>query len=144
MQNLLAVVLVAVLCLAIRLLSSPPSWVGSLADRVPRARVPDDGEPPESGADVPGGADQVTVEEVLLTQPFVRRRLDALAEELERLDRDPDVFAKAFHTMVARSARDALRADASRLADRPPRCTRDTFDVEVVGPSTGPREELEL
>ena len=80
----------------------------------------------------------------LFSLPHVRRRLAALAEELERLDRDPDVFAKAFHTMVVRSAYEALSADASRLAEQARRHTGPTFDVERVGSSQGSREVLEL
>jgi hypothetical protein len=80
----------------------------------------------------------------LFTSPFIRRRLDVLAEELERLDRDPDIFAKAFHTMAARGAYEALLADASRLADQPGRYAGPTLDLELAGPSTGLYEELEL
>jgi hypothetical protein len=98
----------------------------------------------ERAGDGPGEADETTVEWGLFSWQFIRRRLDALSEELERLDRDPDVFAKAFHTMVARSAYEALLADASRLADQPRRYAGQTLDVEFVGPSTGMREVLEL
>jgi hypothetical protein len=145
MQNLLALALLAGLCLAIRVLSVPPSWLGSVADRVTRPRTAEDGGRPTSGDGYRyHEADPTTVESGLLAQPFIRSRLDALVEELERLDRDPDVFAKAFHLMAARSAREALLADASRLATQPRRSAGSTFDVEVLGSSTGTREELEL
>ncbi len=139
MQNLLAVVLVAGFGLTIRLLWDRPSWLTWLADRLPRL-VADDVE--RVGA---AGPDEITVEPGLFSQTFIRRRLDALVEELERLDQDPDVFAKAFHTKVARSAHDALLADASRLSHQPPRYAAHTFDVEVIGRwTTAPPEELEL
>jgi hypothetical protein len=57
-----------------------------------------------------------SVEWDIFTLPFVRRRMDVLADELERLERDPSVFARAFRTIVARAALEALSADASRLA----------------------------
>jgi hypothetical protein len=144
MELLFAVLAMAGLFLAINASWFPPSWLGWVADRVTGLKLADDGERPRGAEDGPGEADETTVEWGLLARPFIRRRLDALAEELERLDRDPDVFAKAFHTMVARSAHDALLADASRLAHQPPRYASQTFDVELMGPSTGFSEELEL
>ena len=95
-------------------------------------------------ADGPGDADETTVEWALFSLPFIRRRLAALAEELDRLDHDPDVFAKAFHTKVARSAYEELLAEASRLATQPPRHAGQTLDVEIAGTSTRTREVLEL
>ena len=142
MTNLLAVALMAGLWLAVKALWSPPSWLGWLAERV--APPPDDGEEDAAADDWPGEADKTTVEWGLLSQPFLQRRLDALADELERLDRDPDVFAKAFHTAVARSAHQALLADASRLVDQPPVYSGQPFRFELARPTTGPREELEL
>jgi histone H3/H4 len=97
-----------------------------------------------AGTAAPVEDDDTTVEWQLFSLPFVRRRLAALAEELERLDRDPDVFAKAFHTMVARSAYETLSADASRLAEQARRHTGRTLDVELAGPSQGVGEVLEL
>jgi len=44
---------------------------------------------------------------------------------------------------VARAAHEALLVDASRIADQP-RYADQLFDVDLLGPSTGPREELEL
>jgi len=143
MTNLLAVALVAGLWLAIKALWCPP-WMEWVADRLTRMEFPDDGDQPGSTEYGPGEADQPAIEWELHTQQFIRRRLDALVEELERLDSEPDIFAKAFHTMVARSAHDALLADASRLAHQPPRWAGQTLDVELIRPSTGRREELEL
>jgi hypothetical protein len=137
MQLLVAIAMTAGLCLAIRLLWEPPPWLGWVADRLAPLMVADDVEQP--------GAAGITVEPGLLSRPFIERRLDALVEELERLDQDPDVFAKAFHTHVVRSAQHALLADASRLSDQPRSSTSQTFDVEVAGRwTTAPAEELEL
>jgi hypothetical protein len=91
-----------------------------------------------------GSGDSGGQEWAALTRPYIRGRLDALAAELERLDRDPDVFAKAFHTMAARSALESLLADLSRLADRPARPAGPRFEVEAAGTSTGSLEALEL
>jgi hypothetical protein len=70
--------------------------------------------------------------------PFIRRRLDVLASELVRLERDPTVFAKAFRTRAAQSAYDALLADATRLA------AVATIEVEIMTSRAGLREELEI
>jgi hypothetical protein len=141
MQSVVALALMAGVCLAIKVLWFPPPWLDWVPDRVTRLGLVDNGG--QTG-NPRGNGDEITVEWGLLTQPFIQRRLDAIAQELERLDREPDIFAKAFHTMVARSAHDALLADAFRAAGRPPRYVGQTFDLEVLGPSMGPREELEL
>jgi hypothetical protein len=94
--------------------------------------VPDDG----------GGA--AIVDSGLFSAAFIRRRLDALTAELDRLDHDPDVFAKAFHTTVARSAYQELLAEASRLVDQPRGNPGQTLDADVVGPARNTREVLEL
>jgi hypothetical protein len=138
MRNLSAVVLLAGLCVAMGLLWFPSPWLRWLADRVTRLMLSDPGEQPGTAGD---GS---THEWESLTRPYIRGRIDALTQELERLDRDPDVFARAFHTMAARSAREALLADASRLIDRPAWCAVQRFEIEVAGTSTGPLEELEL
>ena len=127
MEILLTLAVSAVLFLAMEVLWRSRSWSGWPA-----------------GSAAPAGDDDTTVEWELFSLPFVRRRLAALAEELERLDRDPDVFAKAFHTMVARSAYEALSADEARLAEQARLHTGPTFDVEIVGSSQGLREVLEL
>jgi hypothetical protein len=144
MVTVFAVALVAGLLVAVTVLWSPPSWLGRVADRGTRFTPPEDGEQPDGAADGPGEAAVEAIEWGLLTQAFLRRRLAALVQEMERLDRDPDVFAKAFHLMVARSAHDALLADVSRLAAQPQRGTGQTLYVELAVSSTGPREELEL
>jgi hypothetical protein len=92
-------------------------------------------EPDVEGSPVEGG---------LFSPAFVRSRLAALAEELERLDRDPDAFAKAFHTIAARTAYEALLADAARLTERPPPPGATVLAAEAVGASHGIREVMEL
>jgi|SRR4051812_28711386 hypothetical protein len=135
MEILFTVAVTVGLFVALEVLWYPPSWLGWLADRAARQRARDDEQPGTAGTNVELG---------LFSWPFIRRRLDALAEELGRLDRDPDVFAKAFHTMAARAAYEALLADASRLADQPRHHARQTVDVELARRPTGVREELEL
>jgi len=127
MEILLTLAVSAALFLAMEVLWRSRSWSASSA-----------------GSAATAEDDDTAVEWELFSLPFVRRRLAALAEELERLDRDPDVFAKAFHTMVARSAYEALSADASRLAEQARRRTGRTLDVELVGQSHGVGEVLEL
>jgi hypothetical protein len=121
----------------------PPSWLSRVAERVTGPAPDDDGEPLGAGGT---GADDgpYPVSWDALTPSQVRRRLDALVDELRRLDRDPDVFAKAFHVSVARAAHEALLAEASRMAARPSGCTGPAFDVELTTPSSVPGEELEL
>jgi len=127
MEILLTLAVSAVLFLTMEVLWRSRSW--SRRPAAAASPVEDDG---------------TTLEWQLFSLPFVRRRLAALAEELERLDRDPDVFAKAFHTMVARSAYESLSAEASRLAEQARRHSGRTVDVELVGPSQQVGEVLEL
>ena len=144
MRSLFAVTVMAGLTLAGCVLWVSPSRLAWLRDSASRSRFSRDDDPLGTPERWTGEADGSTAEWEMLTRPYVERRLDALAHELQRLDRDPDVFAKAFHTMVARSAHQALLAEASRLAARPPRRAGPTFELEVAGTSTGPEEELEL
>jgi hypothetical protein len=141
MDTVFALALVAGTALTITVLWFPPSWLDQVADAVGRGTSADDGE--RLGDRLGQGA-APPVDWELLTRTSMLRRLDALAEELERLDRDPDVFAKAFHLMVLRSARDALLSDVARFADPAPRCASALLDVELAAPSTGKREVLEL
>jgi hypothetical protein len=152
MQDLSAVVLLAGLFAAMGLLWVPSSWLSWCADGVTRLLS----DPADRAGTAGDGSEAGTQEWEALTRPYVRGRLDALAEELERLERDPDVFAKAFHTMAARSALESLLADASGLTDRPTRAAGQVgaagrvgpvgqrFEIEAPGTSTGPLEELEL
>ena len=70
--------------------------------------------------------------------PFVRNRLGVIAAELEQLDSDPGIFAKAFRMQVARYAYEALLADATRLT------ALAAMEMEYTV-SAGPlREELDV
>jgi hypothetical protein len=70
--------------------------------------------------------------------PAVHRRLALLAAELDRLDRDRTIFARAFRTRVAQIAYAALLEDAERLT------AAMTFEVGVCGPASPLREELDV
>lgn len=80
----------------------------------------------------------------------VRQRLEVLAAELERLDDDSEIFAKAFRTHVAEAAYKSLMADAVRLADasrlaglsRPADGT--VVEVEIPNSQAPLREVLEV
>lgn len=83
----------------------------------------------------------------LFSLAFVQRRIRSLADELDRLDRDRTIFARAFRTHVAQDAYRHLLDDASRLA------TARTLDLDgpvlaepVGAASSGSRfrEELDL
>jgi hypothetical protein len=100
----------------------PPPWVKSATDNV-RRRL----RPPEP----------------VLVDPFdtlkVQHRLAALSDEIQWLEGDRAVFARAHRLRVAQSAYDALLLDACRLAG---------VELGEAGPE-GPhvereREELEL
>lgn len=81
----------------------------------------------------------------LFSEDMIRRRLDALADELDRLERDPDVFARAFHTNVARTAYETLVADAAQLAEETRRVVAGTVEFELLESSGGGAcAELEL
>ena len=144
MQLLLAMALMAGLLLPIESLPFSPLRSTRLADRVRRLELVGDREQRTTVEDRPDEAVEMTVEWGLFTRQFIQQRLEALAAELERLDDDPDVFAKAFHTNVARSAYQALLLEASTLSDRPCPPAGHTVHVELVGPSTGLTEVLEL
>jgi hypothetical protein len=55
----------------------------------------------------------------LLTLDEVRQRLAALRAELERLEHDQAVFARAFHTHVAETVYATLIEEEARLAALP-------------------------
>lgn len=90
------------------------------------------------------GADRPQVEFGLFSPAFVRQRLDALAAELDRLDRDPEVFARAFHVLAARAAYQALLADATRFVPEPHRSAGPVLELDVEGAVYGRREVLDL
>jgi hypothetical protein len=69
---------------------------------------------------------------------IVQHRLAALAAEIQRLEDDHLVFAKAHRIKVAQSAYDALLMDACRLAGVEPVAS------EIGNPNQRAREEMEL
>jgi hypothetical protein len=135
LEILLAVALMAVFFLPRELLPSPPSWLN---------RIVDSDEQPSAVPDRSSAALELTMQGGLFTRADIQSRLEALTEELARLDRDPDVFAKAFHTMVAREAYQALLVDVATLIDEPCPYVGQCLDLELVGPSAALWEELEL
>ena len=64
----------------------------------------------------------------LFSREFIQWRLDVLADELARIDADPGVMARGFRTTVARSAYEALLADAAAL--RQPAYVGGTREIE--------------
>lgn len=142
-EILFAVGLLAALVLPSEVLSWP-SWLGLDADggaQVEPARPDPWRRPGWNDADEPL---QMSLHGGLFTASFIRRRLDALMEELARLDRDPDVFAKWFHTSAARSAYEALLVEATKATEDSWGSVGEILDAELMGSSTGPCEELEL
>ena len=99
----------------------PPSWLAAAADRVRERLNP----PPPVPYD-----------------PFdalkVQQRLGALTAELQRLEGDRVMFAKAHRVRVAQSAYDAVLGEACQLAGV------DRLEEELAGPHRRTREELEL
>lgn len=85
-----------------------------------------------------------------LALPFVRHRLDVLAAELERLDDDEEIFAKAFRTHAAQSAYQALLVDATQLAEASrfagvsPLSDVTIVEVEMANALSPFREELDV
>ena len=136
MAVLLAVLLMVALLLPTELLGR--AWPE------PDAAAPSRASPPSADLDERTGLGVPVVEGGLLSEEHVRRRLDALAQELERLDRDPDIYAKAFHTGAARSAYEALKAEAAAFAEQPWWHLGETLTGEFLGPSVGLREILEF
>ena len=105
MVLLLPLLLTAAIYVAVRLVLSPPTWLRALAT----AAAP---EPRDQGT-----ATVEVVEWDVFALPLVRRRLSAIADELERLEHDPSVFARGFHTRAAESAYRALLAEEARLTE---------------------------
>ena len=88
--------------------------------------------------------DGASVEFALLPSAEIQRRLRALSEELDRLDQDPKIFARAFHIFVARSAYEALLEAASTLTNDLRVVQGPTVDLESACSSTMRREVLEF
>jgi hypothetical protein len=141
---LLAVTLLVGLLLPLEQFGLPSIWGGRVpvGPATPQQVGDDDRRRPSRHQ--PDARDDLTAEWGLFTAEFVRDRLRALEEELGRLDRDPDVFAKAFHTIVARSAYEALRVEATTLPEKPWWRVGEVVDTEVIFSSAGPREVLEF
>jgi hypothetical protein len=155
MEILIPLVLLAGLFLVADLLSSRPSWLRALGAAAARQgrEAHDRSQPVTSHERWPQDTDDLVldltspaatraeaavVEWDVFALPFLRHRLHVVADELERLDHDPTVFARAFRTVVARSAYEALLADVSRLTAVP------TLELQPAGPPAARREELEL
>jgi hypothetical protein len=132
MELLLPILLLVGLFLAVDLLWSPPSWLREVAGAGQRQVRPADAAPAADAG--------VSLEWDAFSLPFIRRRLHVVADELDRLEHDPGIFARAFHTTAARSAYESLQSDESRLTALP--CLE--LDDNVVGPPAPLREELEL
>jgi hypothetical protein len=131
MELILAVFMPAMLFVVLDLFWRRPSWlhlpaamVGGAVDLERAERRPDE---------VPRQPDWDP-----FALPFVRRRMELMAEELTRLDRDKTIFARAFRTRVAQLAYDALLHDAERLA------AVATLEMEIVSSQASLREELEI
>ena len=135
MEFLLAVAVLAVLLLPAGLLRSVPSSLGWTPDRSQWV------EPVEALDDAPGVLDEAGVDDGLLTLPFVRRRLDVLADEIAHLDDDDGVMARAFRKTVARTAYEALLADESRLAQAQVLHVDAALGFEMVDDASGTYEE---
>ena len=139
MGLLVTFVLAAGLFLLLELLWSRPSRFA------PSPAVPVESEPRAGGPQLAFDAESDP-----LALPFVRHRLDVLAAELERLDHDDTVFARAFRYRAAKSAYDVLLTEAIRLAALSrltvaARAGADPMFELEFGPSEAPlREELEL
>jgi hypothetical protein len=112
-EILIAVAVLAGLLLPAGLLRAGASSLGWAADGSQWV------EPVEALDDAPGAFDESGADEGLLTLPFVRRRLDALADEIAHLDDDPGILARAFRKTVALTAYESLLADETRLAQAP-------------------------
>jgi hypothetical protein len=143
MAILLAVTVLVGLLLPLEQLKLPASWRSRLPVSDGTPQHVGDGDRPSSGRRRPAGPD-ITEQWGLFTATFVRDRLHALEEELQRLDRDPDVFAKAFHTLAARSAYDALLGEATTVAEQPWWHVGEVLDSEALGSRGGLREVLEF
>ena len=137
------VAVIGVLLRSIELFRSPPPWLRRASAAVAQ-RLADVAPAPATPQRDEGAVVDMSVQWSLFTRPFIAHRLAALDRELERLERDPDVFAKAFHTIAARSAYEALAADARRLAETPSAGVGGSLEFELLGPSAGRREEIEI
>jgi hypothetical protein len=134
MDLLITFILPGVLFLALEVFWCRPAWLRELAG-APERRP---------------GAPELLREWDPFALPLLQQRMDELAAELERLDDDPVIFAKAFRTHVAQAAYQAVLAEAIELANASRLATlsrlADTTIVDVqIWTSLSPhREELEV
>lgn len=97
----------------------------------------DDGDPGQADGEGAG----------LFSVAFVRGRLIALQAELDRLDRDQEMFARAFHLGIARSVYKDLQVEEARLsAELEPVEVGAVLvgDLDDAWSSSGRREVLDL
>jgi hypothetical protein len=134
MEYLLAAIVLTILLLPAGMLREMRSSLGS-ADGMAWL------EPAEELDGAPAGADQPGVDDGLFTLPFVRRRLDLLANEIAHLDDDDGVMARAFRKTVAITAYEALLADESRLAQEVVLHVNATLGFEMVDEAAGAYQE---
>lgn len=83
----------------------------------------------------------------LFSVAFVRGRLIALEAELDRLDRDEEMFARAFHLGIARSVYKDLQVEEARLSEelRPVEVGAVVVgELDDAWSSSGRREVLDL
>jgi hypothetical protein len=144
MAFLLMAALLVGLLLPLQVLGLPPSWRARLRGTAGTPEPDADADLPVPVGDERDEPDGLNAQWGLFTEAFVRERLRALEDELARLDRDPDVFARAFHTIAARSAYDALLVEVTTIAEKPWWGVGQVVDAEVLTSSSGPREVLDL
>jgi hypothetical protein len=132
MAILLAVTVLVGLLVPLEHLGLPPS-----SPSVPVGNEPDQRRRPDE-------PDGLQAQVGLFTAAFVRDRLHALEAELQRLDASPDVFARAFHTIVARSAYEALLSEATTDSEQPWWSVGEVVDAEALSSSGGLREVIEF
>ena len=137
MDLLLTFILPAVLFLALEFFWCRASWVHPSF------------EAPRGGGQRPGPP-QLLPDGDPFAWSFVRDRMDVLAAELERLENDTSIFARAFRTHVAQAAYQALLADAARLANASrlaavsPSPDVTTVEMEMLNSLAPLQEELEV
>jgi hypothetical protein len=131
-MDLLPFILPAALFLVLQWLWVRPSWL-----RMPEGGAHEAGAHEAGAHEAGASADPPPADGDPFALPFIRQRLSALAAELERLEHDEGVFAKAFRTRVAQCAYDALIADEARLATA-------TLEVEYIFSADPLREEIDV
>ena len=134
MEYLLAAIVLAVLLLPAGMLREMRSSLGSSESLTWL-------EPAEDLDGASAGIDQPGVDDGLFTLPFVRHRLDLLANEIAHLDDDEGVMARAFRRTVALTAYESLLADETRLAQAPTLYVDAALGFEMMDEPIGPHQE---